>query len=64
MWWVLGQQVLGHGGTEERLRRTGCILDRLLRSEREGRPTEQQRIITFKLHVNSLCFFLLFYNSR
>lgn len=57
---MLGQQVLGHGGTEEWLRRTGCNLDRLLRSEGEGHPTEQQRIITFKLHVNSLCFFVVF----
>lgn len=59
MWWALGQQVLVHGGTEEWLGRTGGILDHLLRSEGEGHPTEQQCII-FKLHVNSLCFFVLF----
>lgn len=56
---MLGQQVLGHGGTDEWLRRTGCILEHLLRSEGEGHPTEQQRIITFKLHVNCLCYFVV-----
>lgn len=56
---MLGQQVLGHGGTEEWLRRTGCILEHLLRSEGEGHPTEKQCIITFKLHVNCLCYFVV-----